>query len=119
MELTKEEKNKEAISTFLEYNGIDASHAVGSTKFETRYFIGEERKLAEETRISFNITGTSDVNVSFFEINDIEYETAFNIKEHTFTYDDDFDTLTITGAKSPKHNEAYKVVINSIYLDFQ
>jgi len=119
MERTKEEKNKEAISTFLEYNGIDPSQPISTTKFETRYFIGESRKLAEETRVSFNITGTSHINVSFFEINDIEYETAFNIKEHTFTYDDDFDTLTITGNDSPKHNEAYKVVVNSIYLDFQ
>ncbi len=119
MELSKEEQNKEAISTFLKYNGIDPNDAIGSTKFETRYFIGESRKFAEETRISFNITGTSNVNVSLFEINDIEYETAFNIKEHTFAYDDDFDTLSITGNDSPKHNEAYKVVINSIYLDFQ
>ncbi len=118
MQRINEENNKEAIRTFLEFNGIDPSHPMGSTKFETRYFVGENRKLSEETRVSFNITGVSNINVSLFEINDIEYETAFNIKEHTFAYDDEFDTLTITGDNSPKHNEAYKVVINSIYPDF-
>ena len=120
MSLTKEEKNKEEIHSFLKNNDIDPNTAMGyDNKFETRYYVGDSRKFAEETRIGFNIVGTSDINVSFHEINDIEFETAVKISEQTFTYDEENETLTITGDTSKKHNEAYKIVINSIYLDLQ
>jgi len=115
---TKEEKNKEEILTFLKYNDIDPNTAMGyDNKFETRYYVGDSRKFAEETRIGFNIVGTSDINVVFHEINDIEFETEFKITEQTFTYDEVHETLTIIGNESKKHNEAYKIIISSIYLD--
>ena len=118
MALTKEEQNKDAINSFLKNNDIDPSIAMGyDNKFETRYYVGDSRKFAEETRIGFNIVGTSDINVSFHEINDIEFETAFKITEQMFTYDDNLETLTITGDNSKHHNEAYKIIIGSIYLD--
>ena len=118
MALTKEDKNKEEINSFLKNNDIDPNTAMGyDNKFETRYYVGDSRKFAEETRIGFNIVGTSDINVSFHEINDIEFETTFKITEQMFNYDENNETLTITGSNSNKHNEAYKIVINSIYLD--
>ena len=118
MPLTKEEKNKDAIHNFLKNNDIDPSEAMGfNHKFETRYFVGDNRKFDEETRIGFNIVGTSDINVSMHEINDIEFETAFKITEQMFNYDDITETLTITGKSSKNENEEYKIVINSIYLD--
>jgi len=119
MALTKEEKNTDEILTFLKNNDIDPNDAMGyNNKFEVRYYVGDSRKFAEETRIGFNIVGTGDINVSLHEINDIEYETAFKVTEQIFKYDEDNETLTISGSNSNKHNEAYKVVINSIYLDF-
>jgi len=119
MALTKEEKNKDAIHTFLKNNDIDPNDAMGyNNKFETAYYVGDSRKFAEETRIGFNIVGAGDINVSLHEINDIEYETAFKITEQTFDYDETNETLTIVGNNSKKHNEGYKIVINSIYLDF-
>lgn len=119
MALTKEEKNKEEINTFLKYNDIDPNNAMGfNNKFETRYYVGDSRKFAEETTIGFNIVGTSDINVSFYDINAIEYETEFKISEQIFNYDEEYETLTIIGNNSKKHNEEYKIVISSIYLDF-
>jgi len=119
MGLTKEEKNKDAILTFLKNNDINPNDAMGyNNKFETRYYVGDSRRFAEETRIGFNIVDTSDINVSLHEINDIEYETGFKVSEQMFNYDEDNETLTIIGNASKKHNEAYKIVINSIYLDF-
>lgn len=119
MALTKEQKNKEEIHTFLENNGIDPNEAMGyNNKFATAYYVGDSKKFSEETRIGFNIVGTSDINVSLHEINDIEYETAFKITEQTFSYDEDHETLSIIGNNSKKHDGEYKIVINSIYLDF-
>lgn len=118
MALTKEEKNRDEIHTFLKNNDIDLNDAMGfKNKFETAYYVGDSRKFSEETRIGFNIVGTSDINVSLHEINDIEYETAFKITDQMFNYDDSNETLSIIGNNSKKHNEAYKVIINSIYLD--
>jgi hypothetical protein len=118
MALTKEEENREAIHAFLKNNDLDINEAMGfKNKFETRYFVGDSRKFDEETRIGFNIVEKSDINVSMHEINDIEFETAFSISNQTFVYDDITETLTITGISSKQANEAYKVVINSIYLD--
>ena len=115
---TKEEKNREAINAFLKNNDIDYSTAMGhNNKLETRYYVGDSRKFAEETRIGFNIVDTSDINVIFHEINDIEFETAFKITEQMFSYDEDNETLIITGDTSKKHNEPYKIIISSIYLD--
>lgn len=118
MALTKEEKNIEAIKSFLKNNDIDPNTAMGQgNKLETRYYVGDNRRFAEETRIGFNIVGTSDINVVFFEINDIEFETAFKITEQMFSYDEVNETLIITGDTSKKHNEPYKIIISSIYLD--
>lgn len=118
MAITKEEKNKEAINSFLKNNNIDPYTATGhGTKLETRYYVGDSRKFAEETRIGFNIIGTSDINVTFYEINDIEFETAFKVTEQMFSYDEVNETLIITGDNSKKHNGAYKIIISSIYLD--
>jgi hypothetical protein len=87
------------------------------TKLETRYYVGDSRKFAEETRIGFNTLGTSDINVTFYEINDIEFETVFKITEQMFSYDEVNETLTITGDTSKKHNGPYKIIISGIYLD--
>ena len=118
MARTKEEENREEINAFLKHNDIDPHTSIGSgTKLETRYYVGDSRKFAEETRIGFNTVGTSDISVIFYEINDIEFETAFKITEQMFSYDEDNETLTITSDTSKKHNEAYKIIISSIYLD--
>ncbi|MDA7817324.1 hypothetical protein N9A28_03980 [Sulfurimonas sp.] len=110
-------KNKNAIQTFLEYNGIDPETAMGQdNQLETRYFVGESRKFSDVTRIGFNIIGTNDINVYMYEINHIEFETEFKVTEQTFVFDEEFDTLTITGDNSSKHG-AYKIIISSIYLD--
>ncbi|MEN8304400.1 MAG: hypothetical protein ABFQ64_10040 [Campylobacterota bacterium] len=119
MALTKEDKNRDEISNFLKNNNIDPQEAMSfDNKFSTSYYVGESRKFAEETRIGFNIVGTNEINVSFYEINDIEFETTFKISQQTFSYDEENETLTITGNNSSKHNGEYKIVINSIYLDF-
>lgn len=119
MAVTKEEKNREEIEAFLKNNEIDPNHAMGfENKFETRYYVGESRKFAEETRIGFNIVGTRDINVSLHEINDIEFQTRFQITQQTFHYDDATETLTIVGQDSKNHDQEYKVVISSIYLEF-
>lgn len=118
MGLTKEETNKNEINKFLKHNGIDPNDALSyENKYGTAYYVGESRKFAEETRINFNIVGTSDINVSLYEINDIEFETNLKTKEQIFSFDEEHETLTITGNNSQKHNEDYKIVINSIYLD--
>lgn len=118
MALTKEEKNKNEISAFLKHNTIDPNDAMSyENKYGTAYYVGESRKFAEETRINFNIVGSSDINVSLYEINDVEFETNLKTKEHTFTFDEYHETLTITGNNPQKHKEDYKIVINSIYLD--
>lgn len=117
MALTKEEKNRDEINTFLKNNDIDPQNAMDfENKYGTAYYVGESRKFAEETRIGFNILGTTDINVTFYEINGIEFETEFKISEQTFSYDENNETLTIIGNNSQKHGE-YKIVINSIYLD--
>lgn len=119
MALSDEQKNRDAIHAFLINNDMDPDKGMDyKNKFGTSYYVGDSRKFAEETRIGFNIVGTSDINVTFHEINDIEFETAFKITEQMFNYDEDNETLTITGDNPKKHNEAYKIVINSIYLDF-
>ncbi len=119
MALTKEEKNKEEINTFLKNNDIDPNNAMGyDNKFEIRYYIDDSRRFSEETRIGFNTLASSYINVSLYEINDIEYETQFKITEQTFSFDDVHETLTIVGTGSKKHSGEYKVVISSIYLDY-
>jgi len=119
MPLTKEEKNRDEINSFLQNNDIEPQNAMSfDNKFGTAYYVGESRKFAEETRIGFNIVGTSDVNVTLYEINDIEFETGFKVSEEEFSYNDSNETLTIIGNSAKKHNEEYKIVINSIYLDF-
>ena len=119
MALRDEQKNKDAVHAFLINNDMDPNKGMDyKNKFGTSYYVGDSRKFAEETRIGFDITDTSGINVSLHEINDIEYETAFKITEQMFDYDETLETLTITGDESKKHNEAYKIVINSIYLDF-
>ncbi len=116
---TEEQKNREAIEAFLANNDIDPNNAMGyGNKFGTAYYVGDRRKFSEETRIGFNTVGTSDINVYLHEINDIEYETALKVTEQTFKYDETHETLTIIGTHSKKHDEEYKIVINSIYLDF-
>ncbi len=115
---SKEKKIKE-IADFLENNGIDPRSAVEfKHKFETFYYVGGSRRFAEETRIGFNLIVESDIHVSMHEINDIDFETAFSVAKQEFVYDDDKETLTITGTDSSKHAEPYRIVINSIYLDF-
>ncbi|MEA3369736.1 MAG: hypothetical protein U9Q40_00180 [Campylobacterota bacterium] len=118
MEVVREEKNRDEITLFLNNNGINPEHAMGfENKFATSYYVGESRKFAEETTIGFNIAGESDVNVTFFDINSIEFETEFKMSEQLFSYDESNETLTITGTVSQKHNQEYKIVINSIFLD--
>lgn len=115
----QEERNQEAIKSFLANNDIDPQVAMGfDNKFEVRYFVGDKRKFAEETTVGFNIIGTSDVNMSFYDINAIEFETAYKISEQTFTYDEVLENLTIIGANLDKHEGEYKVIINSIYIEF-
>ena len=118
MSLTKEQKNKDEITTFLNYNNIDINNAMGYNKFETTYYVGNTRMFREEMPVIFNIVGTNDVNMLLPEINDIEFETEFKITEEVFHFDEDYETLIITSPNSTKHNEDYKIVISSIYLDF-
>jgi len=114
-----QQKNTEAIAAFLDNNSIDPDTAMSNeNKFEVRYFVGEKRMFSEETRVGFNIVEEGGISVYFFEINDIEFETAFKVTEQDFSYDEVMETLSITSSESQKHNEAYKVVINSIYIDF-
>lgn len=118
MELINEKNNKDAISAFLKHNGIDPHNATGyNNKFETAYFVGDSRKFFEETPIGFSILDTSYSNVSLHDINDIEFETVFKVTEQSFSFDEEYETLTITANESKKHNKEYKVVISSIYLD--
>ncbi|MDF1875550.1 hypothetical protein JHD48_07370 [Sulfurimonas sp. SAG-AH-194-I05] len=117
MARTKEEKNKEAINTFLKYNNIEPHKAMGYNTFETAYYVGSIRKFLEETPVGFNIVGTHNSNVSLHEINNIEFETELKITEQDFHFDEDHETLIITGSNSQKHNETYKIVISSIYID--
>jgi len=114
---TKEQKNKEAINTFLAYNGITPETAMGYHKFETAYHVGSKRIFREMTPIIFNIHMPSDINVLLPEINDIEFETQFKIAHHDFQFDDDNETLVITGDTSKKHNQNYKILVHSLYLD--
>ncbi|QOP43553.1 hypothetical protein FJR45_06140 [Sulfurimonas sediminis] len=89
-----------------------------SQKFETAYHVGESRKFYEATTVGFNVLDTTATNVLLVDINSIEFETEFKITEQSFHYNDTNETLTISSSESEKHNEAYKIVINSIYLDF-
>jgi len=104
MSLTKEEQNKEAISTFLAYNGITPETAMGYHKFEVAYHVGESRLFREMTPVIFHIDRPSSINVILPEINDIEFETQLKITEQDFHFDDDNETLVITGDNSEKHN---------------
>lgn len=115
---SKEQQNIDEIHVFLANNGIDPYNLNGyNSKFSIFYYVGESRKFAEESRIVFNVIDTSNILISLNEINYIEYETEFKTTQHLFKYDEDSETLTITGSNSTKHNEDYKIVINSIYLD--
>ncbi|PHR59597.1 MAG: hypothetical protein COA44_01255 [Arcobacter sp.] len=114
-----EQKNKDQVLAFLKNNDIDPSIAMGNqNKFITMYFVEDKRLFSEETRIGFNIEDDSDINVHFFEIIHMDFETSFKIKEHDFNYDEEKETLSITGTNSKIHKADYKVVIHSIYLDF-
>jgi len=117
MSQTKEEINKEAISTFLAWNAITPETAMGYHKFEVAYHVGDDRKFREMTPVIFHIDKPSSLNVILPEINDIEFETEFKITEQTFGFDDDNETLVITGDRSTKHKENYKILIHSLYLD--
>ena len=119
MPLTKEEKNKAEINTFLEYNNIDPHNAMGyNNKFETTYYVGENRMFREETPIGFDIVSEGNNKASLHDINDIEFATSFKTVLDDFSFDEDHETLTISGNDPTKHNKGYKVVISSIYLDF-
>ena len=118
MSFTKEEKNKEEMSAFLAYNSIDPQSAMGYNKFETTYYVGENRIFREETPIIFNILGRSDIDVLLPEINAIEFETELKIAEQNFHFNEEDETLSIFSDESTKHNEGYKIVISSVYLDF-
>ena len=118
MAANQEEIYLKQIEAFLENNSIDPNHAMGyNNKFGTRYYVGDSRKFAEEATVGFNIFDTDGVNVSLHDINDIEFETAFKVKEHIFNYDETSEALTIIGNKPNKHNEEFKIIIESIYLD--
>ena len=118
MSLAQEQINKDEIHSFLKNNNIDPRNAMGyNNKFGTRYYVGESRKFAEEATVGFDISDKSDINVSLHDINDIEFETGFKVTEHNFSYDETSEALTITGNNSKIHNEGYKVIIESVYLD--
>jgi len=116
---TLELKNQAAIKAFLQNNDISFDDVMNFTKrFETAYYVGDSRKFYEETTVGFNVLDTNTVNALLVDINGIEFETEFRVKEQTFEYDDTNETLTIQGKDSQKHNEEYKIVINSQFLDF-
>ncbi|HIP20082.1 MAG TPA: hypothetical protein EYG70_03055 [Sulfurimonas sp.] len=117
MSLTKEEQNKEAISTFLAWNAITPETAMGFNKFEVAYHVGESRIFREMTPVIFHIDRPSTINVILPEINNIEFETELAISQQTFHFDDDNETLVITDNISDKHNQNYKILIHSLYLD--
>ncbi|SFV53717.1 hypothetical protein MNB_SM-4-390 [hydrothermal vent metagenome] len=117
MSLTKEEINKEAISTFLAWNAITPETAMGFHKFEVAYHVGDERIFREMTPVIFNIHTPCDIHVVLPEINDIEFETQLKMTQQTLHFDDDNETLVITGDESTKHNQSYKILIHSLYLD--
>lgn len=117
MSRTKEEINKEAISTFLAWNAITPETAMGFHKFEVAYHVGDERIFREMTPVIFNINTPCDIHVVLPEINDIEFETQLKMTEQNFHFDDDNETLVITGDQSTKHNQSYKILIHSLYLD--
>ena len=118
MSFTKEEKNKEEVSAFLANNSISPQNAMGYNKFETTYYVGNSRIFREETPIIFNIVNASDIHVLLPEINGIEFESELNIREQNFHFNEEDETLTIMSDDSTKHNESYRIVISSIYLDF-
>lgn len=116
---SKEQENINEIHSFLENNGIDHNNLVGyNNKFSIFYYVGDSRKFAEETRVVFNADSTGTILITLNEINFIEFETEFKTTQNRFSYDDESETLTINGTDSDKHTQEYKVVINSIYLDF-
>jgi len=117
MSLTKEEINKEAISTFLAWNAITPETAMGFNKFEVAYHVGNDRIFREMTPVIFQIHTPTDINVLLPEINDIEFETQLKMTQQTFHFDDDNETLVITGDTSDKHNQNYKILVHSLYLD--
>ncbi len=117
MSQTKEEINKEAISTFLAWNAITPETAMGYHKFEVAYHVGESRIFREMTPVIFHIDRPSNINVILPEINDIEFETQLKISQQNFHFDDDNETLVITGDTSEKHEHNYKILIHSLYLD--
>lgn len=117
MSLTKEEINKEAISTFLAWNAITPETAMGFHKFEVAYHVGDERIFREMTPVIFNIHTPCDIHVVLPEINDIEFETQLKMTEQNFHFDDDNETLVISDDESTKHNQNYKILIHSLYLD--
>lgn len=119
MSSDNKQKNIEAIAAYLDNNSIDPNIIMDrKTKLEVGYYVGERRVFAEETKVGFNIVEEDEISVYLFEINDIEFETAFKVSEQNFIYDEVLETLNITGTDSKKHNEDYKLVINSIYFDF-
>lgn len=119
MSLTNEKKNKEEIITFLKHNNIDPDNATGyNNNFDTAYYVGDKRKFREDTPVGFSTDDASYSNVSLHDINSIEFETTFKASEQEFKFDEEYETLTITGNNSSIHGSDYKIVIGSIYLDF-
>ncbi len=118
MSKIQEQMNLAAIHEFLTNNLMDTKSPMSyEKKFDTFYYVGDKRIFAESTRIGFDITEGSDVNAHMHEINYIDFETVFKASEHRFSYDEENETLTVTG-ESEKHEAPYKVVINSIYMEF-
>lgn len=118
MQLTKEEINKNAVTTFLAYNNIEPNNAMAYNKFETAYYVDESRIFREETSVIFNIIKESDIDIILPEINNIEFKTTFKTTEQNFHFNEEGETLTITTDESTKHNQKYKIILSSIYLDF-
>ena len=119
MNSSKKESNKEEIISFLQNNGISQESVFDfSKKFEVAYYVGDKRKFYEETTVGFNVVDENTTNVLLVDINSIEFETEFKTTDQLFHYDETNETLAISGTESEKHTEAYKIVINSLYLDF-
>jgi len=116
---SKKQSNKEEIISFLQNNNISQENVFDfSKKFEVAYYVGESRKFYEETTVGFNVIDENATNVLLVDINSIEFETELKITDQSFHYDETNETLTISGTESDKHKEVYKIVINSLYLDF-
>jgi len=115
----KSQNNTTALVKFLNNNEMDLqASSVLDQKFEVRYFVGERRVFAEDTRVLINVVSEDEVVIVLNEINDVEFVTRFNTSHEDFVYDEVMETLSITGDEPSKHEQGYKLVINSIYIEF-